>query len=317
MFDLEKRAMRPSLIDPWAPTSYEFFEVLGFLDRQERYDVLDRIRSAELMRDSEAVEARTTMIEAQMRLSPLVPPDQCRDAAYQSAVRALKRSVHTANIMSQSIVDKDVTEMVDVDSFAPILEAAKLGPTVVLPIHCGAIEAFVMILSAFVPVTLIVSHGSGVPTEIVAEHRVAVPNIDLEILRAPGPRVLVQALRAARSGRVLVFPPEFTSKRHDVVVRYRAAGVDVAVPSGYAQFAERLNAPMFPVLFTPTPEMTYQVKTPGAVDPTEKVDGVSRGIVEVFNLVDEVLADDLVDWEGWQVLGTMKSDLSDLESAHD
>lgn len=293
----------PSALNPWDDTSMPLLERLGQGDPLEALESIRSLRTEEALMD-ESVDSIVEFVSDRLRLVPRLAGDSIDDLARRFALNMLVRNLYTSHLVATKLATSDISQVVDLASFELILEAGSWGSAVVLPIHAGAIEAFVMVLSSLAPVTAVISQGSGVPDRPTPVQKERWPELDFNVVRAPSPSALLEAAAAAESGRILVIPPEFTSKHNDLVVDIDFQGMRVGVPSGYNEFARRLRLPMIPCHFR-WDGSKYRLETAGPVAAHEQEGAIPRSVSRVFDLVNRALEDDVADWEGWFMLDRM------------
>lgn len=300
-----------SLVDPWRAYQHPlFYQRVGLLNPADRWDVLTTLRSAEIASpESRPVwERLLPHFRERLALSPMHAVDELDELAVRAVGHALNRNLHTTAIIAALAAGTPIDAVVDVSTSATLRSAvAARGSAIVLPVHARAIEAGVFALSRVMPTTLVVSQTAGIPDDTTPFEDLVGPT-DLQVLRAPDNRVLVRCVKAARSGRVLVLPPEFTSNDHDMVIPYELAGRQIGVPSAYVELARRLDLPLVPMLFEQGADSGYQWILDGPFEPDDLTGGVPTVIGRVFAMVEAVLSEDPTEWEGWYMFDRMIAD---------
>ncbi len=300
-----------SLVDPWR--SFEqplLFKRLGLLSLEKRWEVLTAFRNAELATPEVRAfhDELADHFRARLLLSPIVDREHIDEAAEKAVHHAQTRNLHTAMVYAQMAAGKDLGDLMHLADLDPLRQAvAQHGSAIVLPIHAKAIEAGVYSISTQMPSTLVVSQTAGIPDTTTLFDDLVGP-VDLNIHRAPNSSVLIRCVKAAKSGRVLILPPEFTSNENDLVLRYEVAGREVGVPYAYVELARRLKIPLLPMLFEQQDDCTYRWQFLGPYDAEDEVDGVPAAIEAVFSMVQTIFEQDPTEWEGWYMFDRMIAD---------
>ena len=305
-----------SLVDPWLCFQQPMlFHRLGLLDLESRWRILNEIRDAEMATPEE--QAFASMLAhhfgERLRLSPLLDNLDVDATARRAVWHAQRRTLHLASIFAGFASGQTLDQMVDLSGVDRIQAAvAEYGSAIVLPVHARAIEAAVIVLGRLMPTTLTVSQTAGVPDGPNDFSDLLGP-IDVDVLRAPNPNVLVRCVKAVKAGRILVLPPEFTSNQHDRVMRLEVAGRGVGVPCAYVELADRLRIPMFALLMERALDHVYEFEISGPHFASDETNGVPDAISAVFSMVRRVLSEDLAEWEGWYMFDRLIADGERLE----
>lgn len=300
-----------SLLDPWMNhTQPLFFQRLGLLSPEDRWDVLCKLHAGEMIagEDSDFQVGLRAHFRERLALSPLNDPTRLDELAKRCVGNAMLRPLHTTMLMSAVAAGHPLDAMVDFDGLEPLRRAvAEHGSAIVLPVHARAIEAGVFAIARRLPTTLVVSQTAGVPDDPSIFDAV-IGSTDLQTLRAPSPSVLIRCVKAAKRGRVLVLPPEFTSNENDLVTPFEVGGREVGVPHAYVELARRLRLPLLPLLFEQQEGRTYGFWFDGPFSADDMVGDVPAAVHSVFAMVEHVMSSDPTEWEGWYMFDRLIAD---------
>lgn len=296
-----------SILYPWdLHKQRPWVELLRTLPPAEAFDVLWRLRTAEVDRDKGPL---LEQLQAHIRLRVgRVPGLRGHDLdllAARCARWMCMRDIHTTLL---AVYGSDV-----ITGLVPLIEwvgrevlddALADGRGIVcLALHTHACETGATYLPQFFPVTGVISVASELrlPDPRMGE---IVPLPEVEILLAPGPDVLVRSALALRRNRVVCFPAEYSLRTDDTLAAQRFMGLTVHAPIAPARLAARMEAPMAVFVCHPLSGGRVQMRIVG---PMRVDDAASQAAAfqQMFDVLAAEIADEPHAWQGWFMLEQM------------
>jgi lauroyl/myristoyl acyltransferase len=298
-----------SIFDPWVfEENRAIYERLALMPAAEAWTVMNRIRDLELEElEQEDLDLWTSHLEPRVALAAMDGVSTDGTFARDVARWVLTRTMHYSFLITRFVRANGQVQDIDIDfdwtGCKPIDDAIAHGKgAIVLPLHCGPIEAAVAALAVRYPLTIVISHFANVPDSFQLPLGGADANV--KVLRAPGPTVMIEAASHVREGRVVMFPPEFTSKAGDSVREFGLLGQNVEAPLGPGRLAKIVKAPVFTAMLDVHDDHRYSMAVTGPTYPrtTEDVEALFR---EVIAMVGIELQRRPIEWEGWCMFDRM------------
>ena len=280
-------------------------ESLGLLDPDELFRFLTRLRTLEVERyEAERFEAIRQEALASMRLAPRVADPEA--AAEANAWFQCKRNVDFIFLAALAARPDVLFTRLQVDGLEELEAARSRGPVIVAGFHVGPNEVGIGTLAvAGYPVTLVSSFPPDRPSpDYVPMLGGLLPDMDMQVVSAGDPRVLLSCRAALRQGRVVMMFPEFAfmgASRYHVV---DFMGARVGVPTSLADLAPRAGAEVVLCHVRPGGDRTYRLQF-GPVVKADHDDPAATSQA-VFAAAEElILAANPGEWELWPIFNQM------------
>jgi lauroyl/myristoyl acyltransferase len=283
-----------SLTEEGRRFSVSMIEALGLLEPDELYRLLDRLRTLEVERfEADRFERMRQEALESMRLAPRLA--DAESAAAANAWHQVKRNVHFIFLAACAGRPEVLFSRLTIDGLDDLEAARSRGPVIVAGFHTGPNEVGIgTVAVSGCPVTLVASFPPDRPNPgYVPMLGELLPDMDLAVVSAGDPRVLLACRGALRQGRVVMIFPEFAFM-----------GARVGVPTSLADLAHRADAEIVLCHVRAGGDGTYRC----TFGPVVKASGRQPGETSqaVFAAAEEfILAANPGEWELWPVFKEM------------